>query len=470
MIGSFRNFAKTKSAGILVFIMIIPFVFWGMGSMFSSGNTNTIAKINKTNISTQEFIDYLNSSGIPQDKIRENLDENIIEEMLSGLISRTLLELEVKDYNLTISEKTLLKKIKNNKNFFDQNGNFQRMKYEKFLLENNQSAPAFELRLRGRELQRNLFDYIGAGTLSPKFLTAKLYEEENKKLIVEYINLNSFYKKKENFLNKELSDFIDDNQDQLKIEYIDFNYAIINPKNLIGVDEFNQSFFDKIDEIEVDIANGVKFIDIVSDLNIKPIRKIDLRFSENITEIEKKIFELKNNNFDIFENNDDFILYNISKIENKIPDLKDSQTKNEIAELFFEKNKFDYNRKLLEDINSKKFTNNSFIKMGENKTQTTRLNSIKDNKKFEINSVEILYSLPENSFTLVNDDQNNIYLIKVKKTESVKLEDTQFDEYNNKQNSLIKNSMLKSYDTYLNKKYNVVLNQKTIERVKNFFQ
>ena len=78
MIGSFRNFAKTKFAGLLVFIMIIPFVFWGMGSMFSSGNTNTIAKINNTNISTQEFIDYINSSNIPQESIRENLDNNII--------------------------------------------------------------------------------------------------------------------------------------------------------------------------------------------------------------------------------------------------------------------------------------------------------------------------------------------------------------------------------------------------------
>ena len=34
----------------------------------------------------------------------------------------------------------------------------------------------------------------------------------------------------------------------------------------------------------------------------------------------------------------------------------------------------------------------------------------------------------------------------------------------------VKNSMLKSYDLYLNNKYKVVLNQKTIERVKNFFQ
>ena len=118
MISSFRNFAKTKFAGLLVFIMIIPFVFWGMGSMFNSGNTNNIAKINKTNISTQEFIDYLNRSGIPQETIRKNLDSNIIEELLSGLVSKTLLDLEVKDFDILFSEKTLLKKIKKNKKYF----------------------------------------------------------------------------------------------------------------------------------------------------------------------------------------------------------------------------------------------------------------------------------------------------------------------------------------------------------------
>ena len=91
MISSFRNFAKTKFAGILVFIMIIPFVFWGMGGMFSSGNTNTMAKIDKTNISTQEFIDFINGTGIPQETIRDNLDKNIIEELPSGLVSTTLI-------------------------------------------------------------------------------------------------------------------------------------------------------------------------------------------------------------------------------------------------------------------------------------------------------------------------------------------------------------------------------------------
>ena len=124
MIGSFRNFAKSKFAGLLVFIMIIPFVFWGMGSMFSSGNTNNIAKINKINISTQDFIDHINSSNIPQQTIRQNLDKNIIEELLSTLVSTRLLDMEVKDFDISISKETLSNKIKNNKNFQNENGIF----------------------------------------------------------------------------------------------------------------------------------------------------------------------------------------------------------------------------------------------------------------------------------------------------------------------------------------------------------
>ena len=472
MISSFRNFAKTKFAGILVFIMIIPFVFWGMGGMFSSGNTNTIAKINKKNISTQEFIDYLNGSGIPQKSIKDNLDKNIIEELLSGLISTTLLDLEVKDYNLIISENTLLKKITKNKNFQDENGNFQRMKYEKFLLENNQSAPQFESRLKKRELQKNLFDYIGAGSISPNFLIKKLYEEENKKLEIDFINLESFYKTKDSFTENELNVFIQENKDQLKVEYLDFNYILINPQNLLGVNEFNQSFFDKIDQIEIDIANGIEFAEIVKNFEIKSINRTNARYSPDLNEIEKKIFELKKNKIDIFENNDEYILFEISKIEQKIPDLKDNQTKKEIIELVYQRNKFDYNRDLLEKITNKKFDENDFLKMSDNLIQNTKLNSIRDNKKFDISAVKVLYSLPINSFTLINDEENNIYLAKVKNFETLTIDsnDELFKEYINKQNSNIKNNMLKSYDLYLNDKYKVELNQKTIERVKNFFQ
>ena len=472
MISSFRNFAKTKFAGLLVFIMIIPFVFWGMGSMFSSGNTNNIAKINKINISTQEFIDHINNSNIPQQTIRENLDKNIIEELLSTLVSTTLLDLEVKDFGLIISENTLLKKIKTNKNFLNEDGSFQRIKYEKFLLENNQSAPAFELRLRGRELQKNLFDYIGAGTIVPEFLVNKIFEEENKKIEIEYINLQNFYKKKENISNLDIKKFVDDNKENLKVEYIDFDYAIINPKNLIGVEEFNQTFFDKIDQIEIDISNNLNFEEILSNTDIKTINKTNFRYSDNKSDIEKKIFEVRNIEFDIIENQNNYILYKINKSEERTPDLNDPELKNEVLELVHQKEKFDFNSQLLKKIDKKIFKNDEFIKMGGNQIENLQLKSIKDNNKFEINAVELLYSLPLNSFTLINDEKNNIYLAKIKKIlyQNIGNNKEKLEEYISKQNTNTKNSILKSYDLFLNEKYNVVLNQKTIERVKNFFK
>ena len=62
-------------------------------------------------------MDYLNESGISQQAIRENLDNNIIEELLSGLISTTLIDLEIEDFDLSITELAVLKKIKQNKIF-----------------------------------------------------------------------------------------------------------------------------------------------------------------------------------------------------------------------------------------------------------------------------------------------------------------------------------------------------------------
>ena len=470
MIGSFRKFAKSRYAGILVGIIIIPFVFWGMGSVFSSGNTNSIAKINKENISTQDFIDHINQSKIPTETIRDNLDQNIIEELLSGLISTKLLNLEINEFNISITQNTLLKKIKDNKNFLDENGIFQRVKYEKFLLENNLSAAQFEKRLKDREEQKNLFDYIGAGTVSPRFLVKKLYEEENKKLNIEFIDLKDFYSKKEDISDVNMEKFIKENEDLLKIDYLDFSYAKITPQNLLGVDEFNQAFFDKIDQIEIDISNDVNFKTIVNGLNIKSTTIKNFRFSEDKDQIEKKIFELKNSPFDIFENENEYILYKIDKSEERTPDLNDTETKDEIIQLIHQKNKFDYNKDLIDQITNKNFTNEKFDEMSQNNISTITINSVRDNKKFEINAVKLLYSLPEKSFTLINDEQNNIYLAKIKKFEIVGFTE---DNYNNnlgKQNSNTKQSILRSYDILLNDKYDVTLNQKTIQRVKNFYQ
>ena len=79
---------------ILIHNNYIAFGFWGFGVVFSTNNQNNIAKINKTNVTTQDFMDYLKSKvEFQQQAIRENLDKNILEELLSGLISTTIIDL-----------------------------------------------------------------------------------------------------------------------------------------------------------------------------------------------------------------------------------------------------------------------------------------------------------------------------------------------------------------------------------------
>jgi len=469
-VGKYLNKNKI-GALILIIVIVIAFGFGGFGGGFLSNNQNNLAKINKTNVTTQDLLNYINKSGLDETTIKNNLNDNIIEELLSSLVSTVLLDLEIKDFNIAISENSLSKKIINNNNFTDDNGIFQRIKYEKFLLENNISAPQFEKRLKDRELQKKLFNFIGAGTVTPKFLTKKLFEEQNTKLEIEFIVLEEFYKKKNQIDNLEIEQFLNDNKDKLKIEYIDFDYAIINPKNLIGVDEFNQAFFDKIDEIEIGISNDLDLGSILSGTDIKQIQVSNFRYTYDKNDIEKKIFESRNTEFDIIERENDFILYKITKSEKRSPNLDDEDLKEEILGLIYQKNKYEYNKKLIEKIDENKFYNEDFVKMGNNNVEKLILNSIRDNKKFDIKAVKLMYSLPLNSFTLINDEQSNIYLAKIIRRENEKdITEENLKEYATKESTNNRNTILKSYDLLVNDKYDVIINQTAVNNIKNRFQ
>ena len=473
MIETLKKFGGKKLGGlILIAVIIIAFGFGGFGGGFSTNNQNNIAKINKTNVTTQDFMNYLNQSGISQQAIRENLDNNIIEELLSGLISTTLIDLEVEDFNLSITELTVLKKIKENKNFQDENNVFQRTKYEKFLLSNNMSAPMFELQLKNRELQKHLFDFIGAGTITPDFQIKKKFEEENKSLELEYFAMENFYKDKESFTDQEINKFLDENKDQLKREYIDFKYAELNPKILIGLEEFNQDFFDEIDKIENRISNGESFQSIIQNIkvDITEIKEFTPSSTKKIN--EDLIYSKRSSEVDLIENGDNFLLYSITNKFDRGPDLTDQDTKEEIRELVYQKGKFDLNRSVLEEIQNKKFDDNKFKEMAGYSKEYLTINSIKDNDRFEANSVKILYSLPLNSYTLVNDKENKIYLVKLVNSKKNTFSETDENYLNfvNNQNTNTRKTILQSYDQLLNSKYQVQLNQKTIDRVKNYFK
>ena len=473
MLNTLRNFSKTKLAGILIGIIIIPFVFWGMGSVFSGGNTNNIAKINNETISTQELLNYINQTRMDNEYIKENIDNKVIEKIVSSIVSIKLLDMEINDLNIMITDETLANKIKNNEVFLDDKKQFSRIKYEKFLLENNITAPDFEIRFRNEELKKKLFAYVGGGIKSPYFLNNKIYINKNKEVEIKYLDLDTVYNTETP--ETEIEQFIKDNEENLKEEVIDFSYAKITPSNLIDSDEFNNEFFKKIDEIENSILNDSSIEDIrkIYDLKIEYLSNYNNEDKNN--EIFKEIYEKRNDEkIQLLDKNDYYLLFEVTKINKVLPSKSEIKFIERVKENLILKKKYEYNKDLFQKIQDKKFNNDEFVKIsknGENLLNET-IKSLDDNSIFDKDSVSLIYSLPENSFVLLTNDNNKIFLAKVNKiyTKNLPKNDIENSEYLEISNNKIVEEIYSSYDLALSKKYKVKVFQNTLDRIKNNFK
>ena len=475
MLNKLRSFSKGKLATILVAIIIVPFVFWGMGSVFSGGNINSIAKINNFNISTKDFVNYINNSKINSDIIKENINNNILEELLKGLVSNTLIDLEIKDLNILISDNALAESIKKDKSFHDEKNKFSRLKYEKFILENNISVTDFEIRLKKNELKKELFKYISGGIKSPYFIANKTFRNQTKEIELSYLNLNEVYKKKDEFTNDEIETFIKENDEKLKTELIDFTYVKITPQNLVQEKEFSENFFSKIDELENQILNGYSIKEISSNFNLQVSKIKDFKYTNNQDLIFKEIYQKRDQDkIQIVDKNDFYLLYEIESIKKVLPEKNDFDFIESVKNNLFEKNKFDYNSDLLLKIQNKSFKNYDFIGLVNNKNliKKIKINSIKKSDLFTLDSIKLLYSLPENNFLLMSDKNNNVYLSKIENVLSNNLSKNTNDlsNYTQQANIQIRNDLSVSYNLLVNDKYKIKINQNTLERFKNNFR
>jgi|TARA_B100000401_G_scaffold23347_1_gene14014 peptidyl-prolyl cis-trans isomerase D len=473
MIGKLRGFSNSKLAGVLVGIIIIPFVFWGMGSVFSGGNTNNVAKINNEIISSKDFINFVNDSRLTNEIIKANLDKNIIENILSELISEKLIEMEIKELNVKVSEEALANKIRSNAILLDENNKFSRVKYEKFLLENNLTASSFENSLRKQELKKNLFNYISGGIISPHFLKNKIYISENKKIELEFLDLDLVHDKTATDI--EVEEFIKNNQDLLKIDFIDAAYTKITPQNLVEIDEFNDEFFKKIDEIENNILNGSNLNEISKIYNLKLDKISNFVLNDNSDEILEEIYSKRNQDkLQLIDKNDYYLIFEISNINKKIPNRSNKDFIKSVKKNVILKKKFEFNKELYEKIDDKLFNDDEFIKISKDKNniKAITLKNLNDINFFDSESVELIYTLPNKSFTLVTGETNKVYLTKIKDIYYSKIDknDNNISEYSSKSNNDIINNIYTSYDLSLNTKYNVKIFNQTIERVKNYFR
>ena len=481
MLGSFRKFSGSIYAKILLGIIVIPFVFWGMGSSFTGGSKNIIVLIDKEKYSTQEFIDFIRKFAPPDKEIN---DEQI-EEFLSFFIGENLIKKEVDNYKIKLSNDSLGKLIKHQKDFKREN-NFSRIEYEKFLLKNNISAVSFESSLKENEKKKQLIDFIGGGILPSKFLVNSTYDKINQKRNVQLINLSDFFKKESNFSEDQIKSYYETNKDDFKEVYKSIKILELNPKNLINSDEFNDLFFKKIDEIDNVIMQGKNLNFIVQKFNLEKVNTFSINdLGKDINSktingiprnIVKNIFTITSTEpVALLENEDKYFIVEVTKTENILKEVEDKTVRKKILL----KLETEIKRKLISQIISKikqnDFTKSDFDELSNAKKLTTKkilLKNQNDNKTLKQELLNEIYSAPEKKVIIVHDlDMTENYLIYIDKIENVTIDEKseEYTKYLNLSRKKIANNLFITYDKYIKKKYEIDINYKALDVVKNYF-
>ena len=480
MLTSFRRFSESWYAKVLLVVVILPFVFWGMGNSFSGGSKNVVVKIDKEKFTTSDFERFINIYG-PQAR---QITPEEIDKLLTKFIGDKLIEMEYKFYNIKLSDESLSDLLKN-QNEFKRDNKFSRTEYEKFLLTNNLSAVTFEKNLSDQEKKKQLLNLIGGGIVPSEFSINNTYNKINQKRIIEIINLNDLFSDL-NLTENEIQTYYQKNKANYKRIYKSVKILEINPKNLIGVDDFNNIFFKKIDEIQDKIIQGQNADEISKIYNLGKIdifkinkagEDINNKIINEVPEsLIKSIFLLDEiEPTTLVDIKDKFYILELIKTEEVIKDLRDQSVRLNVSENIKINKKGKLITKMADELKSNTFTKLKFDKFAKDKKIEIKkviLNNNSDNKMIERDLVSKIYTLYEKQIVILNDAQlSKIFLVYVKSIENASISNNtqEYDKYLKLSKIRIANNLFDTYDNYIKKKYEIDINYKALNIVKNYF-
>ena len=481
MLGSFRKFSTSIYAKILMGVIIVPFVFWGMGSNFFGGNKNVIVVIEKEKYSIQNFIDYIQKLTSPNQKIKSKQ----IEELLSACVFESFFKKEIEHFGFKLSDKSLSKLIKHQKDFKREN-KFSRVEYEKFLLKNNITAINFESIFSKQEKKKQFFNFIGGGIFPSKYLINKTYNKINQKRNIEVIYLNDVFKNKINISEDMIQSYYEGNKNKYKEIYKSINLIELNPEKLTDTNEFNDTFFKKIDEIDYMIIEGKKLEDIIQKFNLKDITKFTLnKLGRDINSkkiniipanlIENIFNENRAESILLIENKDKYFIVDVIKEENIQRKIDNFSVKKNILKNLESETKRKLIAEIISQINQKNFIKLDFDKLSKDENVPIKkiiLKNQADNKVLKQELVNEIYDFPEKKVFVIHDlNFSENLLIYIDKIENVEIKENsnEYQKYSDLAKTQIKSSLYSSYDNYIKKKYKVDINYQTLNIVKNNF-
>ena len=485
MATSIGKLSKSFFIKLLVGIIILPFVFWGMGDVFRGGNQNVIATIDSKKVSTQEFVNYVNRLNLNEEQVKNLSKTDLIEQILSEYIGRKVMALEIEKIGIVVSDNALRDIIKNDKLFF-KDDKFSRTEYEKFLIKSGITAPQFEANIVEQEKRRQFLSSLAGGIVVPEMLVEKEFKKENQTKTIEYIDLEKYHSKNKPS-RESLKELYERNKNIFFVELKSIRYAEIKPELISGSADYNENFFKQLDLIENKVLDGQTFDEttVANNLKIIEFNKINAnKEDENKNKIEKlsdnlfnKIYNFKNTQSpEVINIEGKYYLAEVKNVEKKNKTMDDPEVVEALnAQLSF-KEKIENNTSLAKDISLGAFENDNFKKFADDnglEVKNYKISSLKQNEIFNDGMIKRIFLTNDGEINLItNNTFTKSFLISTKKTEYKTLDknSNEFEQYEAKARLNLINKIYQSYDENVNQKYKVELNQRTIDRVKNSFQ
>jgi peptidyl-prolyl cis-trans isomerase D len=484
MATSIGKLSKSFFVKLLVGIIILPFVFWGMGDVFRGGNQNVIATVASKKISTQEFVNYIRQINLNEEQIKSLPKTNLIEQILSQYIGRKVMALEINKIGVVVSDNALRSIIKNDKQFYKDN-KFSRTKYEKFLIKSRLTAPQFEANVVEQEKRRQFLSSLASGIIIPETLVTQEFRKENQTKTIQYINLEKYHSKNEPS-KEDIKELYERNKNIFTIEFKSIQYAEIKPDLISGSVDYDKNFFKQLDVIENQILDGQSFEETskINNLKILTIDKINAKKEDqNKNKINNfsdalfnKIYNIKMTKIpEIINLDGKYYLTEIKDVEKKNKPMDDPEVLKALnAQLNF-KDKIENNTSIAKDISLGAYDGDNFKKFADDNNlelKNYEISNLKQNDIFEEGLVKRIFLTKDGETNLItNSTLSKTFLIYTKKTEYKSLDKSSndFEQYEAKARLNLINKIYKAYDDNVNEKYKVKLNQKTIDRVKNSF-
>ena len=253
-----KNAGSWMIKGLLAIIVIV-FVFWGVGS-FRSRQANRVALVNGEVITVREYQEAYNSL---VEQLRSRLGNNLNEETLKTLnlkkraldrlIDRRLLVGEAEKLKFGVSDEELTRIIGNMRGF-QADGVFSKETYERVLSRNHLTPEEFESSVRESLMIERIGSFVTGNVKVSENEALEWFKWKNGSVNVDFVHFDPEKYKNINPSQEEIKAYFDKKrenyktEEKVKVNYLLFDYNAYSTKVKVedkDLKEFYENNMDK---------------------------------------------------------------------------------------------------------------------------------------------------------------------------------------------------------------------------------